>query len=211
MEQQPSDNARKTIIEAVLGWRDVDGWTILHWAARYGHAWVVKRLEALIISDTNEQSRDDFAGTLMTRRNTVGDTVFATAARCGHVQFLENLILPSAALGKHVRPATCGVDNKDHFGKTAEEVGVETAGSAMSNFLRTFRARHEAAKTSRKRQREDAGGEASECSICLDRLADHALRSCGHAFCRPCLLQCGGQCPMCREAFTQRDLLKLHS
>ena len=215
-QQPPPDNpgARLTI-ESVLGWRDVDGWTLLHWAARFDHAWAVERLEALI-SGTNEQWRGDFAKTLMTRRNTVGDTVFATAVRRGHVAFLEELVLRSATLGKHVRPATCGVDNKDHFGKTAEAAGV-AKGSAVADFLRAFRSRHEAAKssggTSRKRQREDnsdAGGD-SECTICLDRRADHALRSCGHAFCRPCLLQCGGQCPMCREAFTNRDLLKLHS
>uniref|UniRef100_A0A3Q2VZR8 RING-type domain-containing protein n=1 Tax=Haplochromis burtoni TaxID=8153 RepID=A0A3Q2VZR8_HAPBU len=54
------------------------------------------------------------------------------------------------------------------------------------------------------------------CSICLDVFADPVTTPCGHNFCKKCITQhwdrnAPCQCPMCKEAFYCRPLLKVNT
>uniref|UniRef100_A0A3P9AW39 Nuclear factor 7, brain-like n=1 Tax=Maylandia zebra TaxID=106582 RepID=A0A3P9AW39_9CICH len=54
------------------------------------------------------------------------------------------------------------------------------------------------------------------CSVCLDVFADPVTTPCGHNFCKKCITQhwdrnAPCQCPMCKEAFYCRPLLKVNT
>ncbi|XP_033985593.1 E3 ubiquitin-protein ligase TRIM21-like [Trematomus bernacchii] len=54
------------------------------------------------------------------------------------------------------------------------------------------------------------------CSICLDVFTDPVSTSCGHNFCKTCITEHWDrsdqyQCPMCKEAFTTRQALRVNT
>lgn len=58
--------------------------------------------------------------------------------------------------------------------------------------------------------------EQFQCSICLDVFTDPVTTSCGHNFCKNCLIQCWDvsphcHCPLCKEKFTKRPELKINT
>ena len=54
------------------------------------------------------------------------------------------------------------------------------------------------------------------CSICLDVFTDPVTTSCGHNFCKTCLIKNWSinyrcRCPMCKEVFTTKPDLKVNT
>uniref|UniRef100_A0A3B4T7D4 RING-type domain-containing protein n=1 Tax=Seriola dumerili TaxID=41447 RepID=A0A3B4T7D4_SERDU len=71
-----------------------------------------------------------------------------------------------------------------------------------------------------KQQRRQHGDELDQeqfcCSVCLDLLKEPVTINCGHSYCRGCIegywdqeKEKGGcSCPLCRQTFNPRPLLK---
>lgn len=52
-----------------------------------------------------------------------------------------------------------------------------------------------------------------KCGICLDEMKEPACGSCGHVFCKPCLLSClkaTKKCPTCRKTLQPRTVHRIY-
>lgn len=52
-----------------------------------------------------------------------------------------------------------------------------------------------------------------KCGICLDEMKEPACGSCGHVFCKPCLLSClkaTKKCPTCRRTLQPRTVHRIY-